>query len=128
MGYEMKFYIGIKFKNMKGIDNPDYNYFQKVAMFDYCKDSDLADFIDKYDSAKVYGFFTQEDKEEITDKYGKEFKGIPIEDLINYLEEHPTLDYRRYRPFLALLKGFKEEKEMFTVEDFCELVVIRYGY
>ena len=127
MGYEMKFYIGIKHKYMKGIEHPDYTYFNKIAMFDYCKDSDLTNFTDKFESAKVYGFFTQEDKEEITDKYGEEFKAIPIEDLITYLEEHPN-DYRRRKPFLALLKGFKEEKELFDEENLTELLVIRYGY
>ena len=127
MGYEMKFYIGLKYKHSTGYANPNYNFFQKMAMFDYCNDNDLADFVDKYESAKVYGYFTQEDKEEITDKYGEEFKSVPIEDLIAYLEEHPLLDYRRYKPFLMLLKGFKENKEEFD-NDITELLVIRYGY
>ena len=127
MGYEMRFYIGLKFKNMNGMDNKDYNFFQKIAMFDYCVESGLSNFVDKYESAKVYGFFTQEDKEEITDKYGEEFKSVPIEDLIAYLEEHPLEDYRRYKPFLMLLKGFKENKKEFDNE-VTELLVIRYGY
>ena len=126
MGYEMKFYIGLRFKGSKGIANPNYDYFQKIAMFDYCKEETLESFINKYESAKVYGFFTQEDEEEITDKYGEEFKGIPIEDFIKYMEEHPTV-YRRYKPLLALLKAFKEEKEKFN-NCMTELLVIRYGY
>lgn len=126
MGYEMKFYIGLKFKNTKGYANPNYNFFQKVAMFDYCNDNDLADFIDTFENSNVYGYFTQENVEEITDKYGKEFKAIPIEALIDYLETTPD-DYRRYKPFLALLKAFNEEKEKFE-SDITELMVIRYGY
>ncbi len=126
MGYEMRFYIGLRFKCSKGINNSSYDYFQKIAMFDYCKDEELSSFIDKYEPAKVYGFFTQENEEEIKDKYGEEFKGIPIEDFIKYMEEHP-IDYRRYKPLLALLKAFKEEKEQFN-NVMTELLVIRYGY
>ena len=130
MGYEMRFYIGTRHKATKGIDNPDYSYFKKIAMFDYCKDSDLADFIfqdDKYESAKVYGFFTQEDKEEIMDKYGDEFKEIPFEDMIKYLTEHPNYEYRRYLPFKIMLEGFNLVKSKFD-NDIEELILIHYGY
>lgn len=127
MGYELKFYIGTRHKGLKGIGNPDYSYFKKIAMFDYCQDSDLGDFVFKYDSAKVYGFFTQEDKEEIMDKYGDEFKEIPIEDMLKYLNEHPDYEYRRYLPFKTLLEGFNLVKKQFDDED-NDLILIHYGY
>lgn len=129
MGYEMKFYIGLKIKEFKGVDNSNYDYFQKIAMFDYCCDNEVADFFDKNGvDSKVYGFFTQEDIEEIKDKYGKEFKTVPISDLIRFLKkDYKGTDYRRYKPFLAMLKGFEATKEKFETEDF-ELMIIRYGY
>ena len=128
MGYEMKFYIGLKHK-MKGIANPKYDYFQKMAMFDYCGDNEVANFFDKNGvDSKIYGFFTQEDKEEIKDKYGEEFKTVPISDLIQFLEnEYKDTDYRRYEPFLAMLKGFEKVKNRFENEEI-ELIIIRYGY
>ena len=129
MGYEMRFYIGLKSKDMKGIDNPNYNHFQKIAMFDYCCDNEVANFFDKNGvDSKVYGFFTQEDKDEIKDKYGEEFKTVPISDLIHFLEnEYKETDYRRYEPFLAMLKGFEKVKHRFTNEA-TELMIIRYGH
>ena len=129
MGYEMRFYIGLKIKGFKGVDNSNYDYFQKIAMFDYCCDNEVKDFFDKNGvDSKVYGFFTQEDKEEIKDKYGDEFKTVPISDLIRFLKkDYKGTDYRRYKPFLAMLKGFEETKKQFETEDF-ELIIIRYGY
>ena len=126
MAYEMKFYVGIKHK-IKGIDNPDYNYFQIIASYDYAADSDLGDFVYKYDSAKVFGFFTQSDKEEILDKYGDKFKEIPIEDMLKYLSEHPDYEYRRYLPFKTLLEGFNLVKKQFDDED-NDLILINYGH
>jgi len=126
MAYEMKFYVGIKHK-MKGIDNPDYDYFQIVASYDYAADSDLGDFVYKYDSAKVFGFFTQSDKEEILDKYGEEFKEIPFEDLLEYLNTHEDSEYRRYLPFKMLIEGFAKNQEMFN-SDTTKLILIEYGH
>ena len=126
MAYEMRFYIGTK-HTMKGTENPDYNFFQKIATFDYGQDTDLGDFVYKYDSAKVFGYLTQDEEEEILDKYGEEFKEIPFEDLIEYLDTHKDFEYGKYLPFKMLIEGFAKNQEKFN-SDTKKLILIEYGY
>lgn len=126
MGYEMKFIIGIKQRATNSLEHQGYVYCQKIAVYDYCKDDKLADFTDEFPDSNCFVFMRNEDKEEITDKYGDPFKEIDLDKLIEYLEAD-TDDYRRKLPFLSLLKGFQENKNRFE-SDISELVILRYGY
>ena len=68
-------------------------------------------------------FITINEKDTTTDCYGKPLKEVSLPDMISYLESNPS-DYRRYQPFLNLLKGFNESEW----DDGNGLAVLRYGY
>ncbi len=118
MGYEQRFFIVLKgnFKNENG-----YKWAELVAMFDYCKDYDFADFCNTFKDTDCY--FYDNCNEVYEDCYGQKLKEIPLEDMINYLENNINNEYRRYYPLLSLLKGFQKEKEKFK-----NLVILRYGH
>lgn len=122
MGYEMKFYVVNKLPT-----GEDLKYGEIVAMYDYCKDYDLADFIDK-NSKPTSAFIFVDGKETTKDMYGKPLAEISVDILLNYLESHPCSAYRRYWPLVSLLRGFKEVQDEPDNETFEDLVVLRYGY
>lgn len=127
MGYEMKFIIGIKNPNMKEqIEEGEYSYVQTLATYNYSGSDAVANFTEKYPRSECYAFITNEDKEDIKDKYGEEFKSIDIDEFIDFLEHNDT-DYRRNLPFLNMLKGFRDNRQLFD-SDWQKLVVLRYGY
>lgn len=121
MGYEMKFYI-VK-KGHFTLNKEKTHYWASiVAMFNYCQDSDLADWIDK-NGKDTDQFININGTDITTDCYGKSLKEVSLPDMISYLEANPS-DYRRYQPFLNLLKGFNESEW----DDGNGLAVLRYGY
>ena len=121
MGYEMKFYIVHKGHTFRNEEKTHY-WGSVVAMFDYCKDYDLADWIDE-NGKNTDQYITPEEKDVVKDCYGDALKEVSLPDMISYLEAHPS-NYRRYQPFLNLLKGFDESEW----DGDSELVVLRYGY
>lgn len=121
MGYESRFYVVDK-RNSSYEDNYEYFWAEKIATFDMsCVGNHLISNVKKYPKTDVYIY---EGDEEITeDKYGDPLIEIPINDMIDLLEE--TIDkeehYRRNMPFLRLLRGF-------DLSEWNNLVVLHYGY
>lgn len=113
MGYEQKFIIGEKTKA----------FFEPICVYDYCTDDLLAEFINIFgDDINYEIYFPNSDEKLSEDKYGQPIKQIDLDALIAYLENN-KLDYRRYTPFLNLLKGFKAEEANYN-----KLVVLRFSY
>lgn len=127
MGYEMKFYVVNKSKLKDTINDKEFYYGQIVAMYDYCKDYDLADFIDK-NSKPTDTYIYVGEQEVVEDCYGDPLAEIPVDSLLNYLEAHSCSAYRRYWPLVSLLRGFKEVQDEPDNEKFEDLIVLRYGY
>ena len=122
MGYEQKFFI-VDNTTTKGLENPDKSFAQVIAMYDYCKDDRLSHFVNTHGKdSNCFIFADDGNTEVVEDEYGKPMKEIDIDLLIEYLEEH-TDDYRRYGPFVALLKAFQGASE-----DFRDLKILRFGY
>ena len=123
MAYEMRFYVVDKLKPT----GEDLKFGKVIASYDYCCDYDLARFLDdKSKPTDCYIYIN--DDETHTDMYGDEITEISINDLLDYMESKPNKEYRRYLPFVAMLKGFKEIQENPNTEHFDNLVVLRYGY
>ena len=120
MGYESKFYIVNKSDFIA--DEDGYYYAEKIAMFDLCKVPGLYIKIKDYPKANVYIYSDDGNTEIKNDLYGDELIEIPIPDMIKFLEEEiKESSYRRYKPFLEMLKGF----DLF---EWSNLVVLHYGY
>ena len=122
MGYESRFYIVEKsencFTNEKGFVWGDV-----VAMFDLCKAYQVFEKIKKYPNTNCYIYIG--DNKITEDCYGDTLKEIPISDMIKILEKvikNSDYEYRRYKPFLKLLKGFDSEQWNDN------LVVLHYGH
>lgn len=132
MGYEMRFYVVNKhdFKGYKDNEGNEYKYGNIIAMYDYSKDYDLADFIDKNGKpTDCYIFANDRENETIKDSYGEHLKEITVDKLLDYLEQNPCYSYRRYAPFMYLLRAFKEiQDDEENNPKFEDLVVLRYGY
>ena len=124
MGYEQKFYIVEKHDDINGIEEcNDKCWAEVISMFDYSKDYDLAEFVDTVGKdSNCYIYADDGNTEVFEDDYGDSLKEVDIDYLIGYLEQHED-DYRRYKPFLMLLKAFSECKGSFK-----DLVVLRYGH
>ena len=118
MGYEQRFYIVNTYNNNDGPASV-------VAMFDYCKDYDLAAYVDRKGKPTSHYIYADNGNDEITkDRYGEALQEIEIKDLLDYFKKTPD-DYRRRAPFVALLRAFQKEMDK---EKFWRLVVLRYGY
>lgn len=121
MGYESRFYIVDKTAWLQ--DEEKYYYAEKVAMFDLCKVNNLYNKIKNYPKTNVYIFSDDGETEIKEDLYGEKLIEIPIPDMIEFLEqtikEEPL--YRRYNPFLQMLKGF-------NLSEWSNLVVLHYGH
>lgn len=123
MGYEIRFIIGLKSNLKEKIKDKEYNYVEKIAVYNYCCDYTLADFTQKYSASGCYIY--NNDEEVIVDPYGEELREIPIQELYDFLvsDNFSNKDYRRYEPFKMLLAGF-----LAKLEEFENLVVLSYGY
>ena len=121
MSYEMKFYIVRKGHLILNEARTHYRA-EIIAMFNYCQDSNFADYIDEF-GKDTDQYITIDEKDITRDCYGKPLKEVSLPDMISYLEANPS-DYRRYQPFLNLLKGFNESEW----DDGNGLAVLRYGY
>lgn len=121
MGYESRFYV-VEKKNSSLKDDDGYSWAEKIATFDMCCiGNHLISNIMKYPKTDVYIF--DGDKRIIEDMYGDPLIEIPINDMIDFLEEAIDKEehYRRNMPFLRLLRGF-------DLSEWHNLVVLHYGY
>ena len=123
MGYEQKFYIIRKHKSITdNILDKKYSYARIIAMVDYSRDNSLADFIDeKGKDTDSFVYIDNPNVPQTTDRYGQQLREIELGQLLEYLEKNPDENHRLYKPFLELIRTFKESNE----ED---LAVLRYGY
>lgn len=121
MGYEMRFYVVNKMPVKDQIENGEFYYGQTIAMYDYCCDYYLADFINK-NSKPTDTYIYVGEEQVIKDCYGEFLAEININDLLEYLRNDKE-EYRRKLPFIKMLEGFKEEKHHFE-----HLAILRYGY
>lgn len=120
MGYESRIYVIDKCENEE-LKQGNKFWGQIVASFDLSRVHDqVLTAINKYPKSDCYIFCDGEKC--TTDNYGDEFTEIPIEDMIELLEDAEITDhYRRYLPCIGLLKGFRKK-------DWENLVVIHFGY
>lgn len=118
MGYEQKFYIVNTYENNDG-------YAEVLAAYNYCKDYDLAGYVDRKGKPTSHYIYADNGNDKITeDCYGEPLQEIEIKDLVTYFKKTPD-DYRRRAPFVALLRAFQKEVDK---GNFKRLVVLRYGY
>ena len=121
MGYESRFYIVNKgYADCK--DDDGYSWAEKIAMFNMsCVGNHLISNIKKYPKTNVYIYEGEERL--IEDRYGDPLIEIPVNDMIDLLEESIDKEehYRRNMPFLRLLRGF-------DLSEWRDLVVLHYGY
>ena len=121
MGYESKFYI-IQKSNLPNSGDNGKKWGNVIASFDMCKIG-ASSWLSKYPETEHYFYADDGNTEVIEDDYGEPLREIPINDLINILENDSELvHYRRFKPFLALLKGF--DQNQFDNN----LVVLHYGH
>lgn len=120
MGYESKFYI-VEKSDMPN-DRNSKKWAQGIASFDMCKIGAYS-WLSRYPETKYYFYADDGNTEVVEDCYGEPLREIPINDLIDIIENDPELQgYRRIEPFLALLRGFDQSK--FNNN----LVVLHYGH
>ena len=116
MGYESKLYV---------VDKHDWKWCEEkwgevIASFDLCR---VPINFAHYPATDCY-IFSDDGNTKITeDKYGSPLREIPINELINMIENaiKETDYYRRYQPCLSLLKGFNPK-------DWENLIVLHYGH
>lgn len=127
MGYESRLYIveksdyyskvDVGFKKVKKMC-----FGEVVAMIDLCKVPDIPAAIKSYPDTDTYIYEGEE--RIIDDKYGEPLKEIPIKNMIEIVKkaaENDDSKYRRWKPCLALLKGFSGKQWQ-------GLVVLHYGH
>lgn len=127
MGYDIRFYVVNKSKLELEVEDNMYKYGEIVASYEYCVDYDLRNFV-KNNSKPTDTYIYVDGKETVKDCYGEFLYEISIDSLLNRLEEQPCMEYRRYWPLVALLRGFKEVQDEPDNEHFENLVVLMYGH
>ena len=122
MGYESRLFVvrksGCSFDD-------DHEWAENIATFNMCKiDGDLLSRI--CENPVTNCRFSNGFGEEVSkDAYGYPLREIPLNKMIEYLEDAvATSDYRRYPPILAMLKSFMDEHDKWDDE----IVVLHYGY
>ena len=117
MAYESRFYV---------VDKSDLKiearaWGEKIAMFDLCCVPEISGIIrKKYQPTDCYIY--EGNEQLLEDLYGDPLLEIPVNDMIEMLEDamHNKF-YRRYQPFLQMLKGF-------NLKDWNNLVVLHFGH
>lgn len=122
MGYESRLYIVDK-SSMKD-SSINMVFGEVVAMFNLSKVNSVASEFLHYSDTDTYIYADDGSTRILEDDYGEKLKEIPIDDVIKIIEKAAKEDhwnYRRWKPVLGLLKGFKKE-------EWNNLVVLHYGY
>lgn len=115
MGYECKVYV---------VDAVDERWADTVAVFDLCKigEKNLTSYRNLFTKEVGYKIFIDDNTAVNEDRYGAPLKSASVEDVVAWLTEVVKVyKYRRFRPLLGLLKGFKKK-------DWPDLEVVHYGY
>jgi len=126
MAYESKFYVVEKgfraSESIRDTAGDDKVWAEKIAMFDLCSVPEVSDIIRKnYKPTDCYIY--EGDEMLVDDQYCEPLIEVPIRDMIDIIETviPKTGYYRRYLPFLSMLKGF-------SLNDWVNLVVLHYGH
>ncbi len=119
MGYESRLYVVEKYDG--SIFGEHKRYGEVIAMIDMCKLGEkFCKMLNNYSPTDCYIYINNE--ETVEDMYGDPLIEIPIQDMINILDElSQEEDYRRFAPAIGLLGGF-------NLEDWKDIVVLHYGY
>lgn len=134
MGYESRIFV----IERKVLNDFGYTIGSEIARFDLCKMGyDKVNGIEFREVFKtpidfnIYSGWEDPDKEYDeedyrVDLYGEHCKYAPVDDVINWIEEHMKSDgyeyYRREALFLDFIKSLKEHKD-----DYSELVLVHFG-
>ena len=126
MAYESRFYVVEKgfraSESTRDTAGDDKVWAEKIAMFDLCSVPYISNIIrNNYKPTDCYIY--EGDEMLVDDKYGDPLIEVPLKDMIDILESTmPRVGYyRRYLPFLMMLKGFIQG-------DYINLAVLHYGY
>ena len=124
MAYESRFYLvqkGSVSESVRDTAGDDKVWAEKIAMFDLCSVPKVYDEIHgKYQPTNCYIYENNEML--LEDNYGDPLLEIPVKDMIEIIERALSKEYyRRYMPFLMMLKGF-------NLNDWSDLVVLHYGH
>ena len=124
MGYEQKFYF-VDITTSKGVTNgKDKNWAEVIAMFDYCKDYELNDFVRSVGKDSNCFIFADDGNTEVcVDDYGDPLVMVDVDIMLGYLTYHKDSEYRRYKLFYDMVKSFSENKSKFR-----NLAILRYGH
>lgn len=122
MGYESKLYVVEKGNRLY---REEKRYCQVIAMFDLCKFYPVSSRRYDYPATECYFYADDGDTQVLEDRYGDPLKEMPIEDVIDILENevYNGSDYRRIYPILAALQALEHQKHQWG-----ELAVLHYGY
>jgi len=127
MGYESIFYVVNK---VGGHFHEDINlrFAEKVAEFDLSKVPEIANVVRRYPRTDCFVYADDGNTEIVEDDYGKPLTEIPIPNLIKIIEDQMEVErgmglnvYRRYLPFLNMLKSF-------DLSEWEDLVVLHFGH
>ena len=130
MGYESRLYVVAKSDIKSCGEDNNLFYAEKLAAFNLCKTPQT--FLDGilYLGEKTDCALFIDDEETNQDKYGDVMKEFSLEDMIKILEnciaDSNSGDYRRWRPCLAMLEGFRMSELKGEWGD--ALRVLHYGY
>ena len=126
MGYESRFYI-VEKSSLPIDEGIGMRYAEVIAVYNMCKVPQISDVVRRYPKTDVY-IYDGENERIIDDRYGRPLTEIPIPNLITIIEDVMETErgmgqniYRRYLPFLNMLKSF-------DVNEWSDLVVLHYGY
>lgn len=122
MGYESRLYV-VEKGNLYD-RNINTVWGEVIAMFELSRVYSVSDKLCEYPETNAYIYSDDGNTRIIEDKYGERLREIPIGDAIKIIEEAAEEDhwnYRRWKPVLGLLKGFKKE-------EWNKLVVLHYGH
>lgn len=117
MGYECKAYV-VDVSHIGSL-----SWANVVSMFDLCAIGyeHLNSYLAMFKKDVDYDLYINDEKI-AEDCYGDHLKSAKVEDLVAWLEEVVKKDnYRRFRPYLGLLKGFDPN-------EWKHLEVIHFGY
>lgn len=127
MAYESRFYVvekGLVSESIRDTAGDDKVWAEKIAMFDLCSVPEVSNEVhSKYHPTDCYIYEDNGNDMIVDDKYGDPLIEVPIKDMIDIIGRviPKTGYYRRYLPFLAMLKGF-------SLNDWNNLVVLHYGH
>lgn len=124
MGYESKLYV-VEKSSLSPDKYTKKCYAGIIAMFDVCKFCALSDKFRNAKETDCYFYADDGNTQILEDRCGKPLTELPLNSVIEILENlnDSEKEYRRFAPFLAMLKSFQAESKSWN-----DLAVLHYGY